>query len=160
VTIGEGAEVSPDATITGPVMVGDAGLIAAGATVGPRAVLGESCEVAGGATVTGSVLLDGCRIGGGGGGGRSALSAPPEGAPEAAPGAGSVVGEDELVGAGVGARCSGGFGRSRTTFATPSGGSRAPGWGRWRRRPRSSAAWAGPRSAAIWRRRRSATASR
>src|SRR5262249_3061410 len=101
VTIGEGAEVNPDATVTGPVMVGNAALIAAGATVGPRAVLGESCEVAGGATVAGSVLLGGCRIGEGARVSDSILSANVEVAPEAAPEPGSVIGENELVGAGV-----------------------------------------------------------
>jgi mannose-1-phosphate guanylyltransferase len=101
VTIGEGAEVSPEANVQAPVLIGDAALVAAGATVGPRAVLGESCEVAETATVAGSVLLDGCRVGEGAGVSDSILSANVEVAPEAAPEPGSVIGEDELVGAVV-----------------------------------------------------------
>jgi mannose-1-phosphate guanylyltransferase len=101
VMIGEGAEVSPDATIKGPAFIGDASMVAAGATVGPRAVLGESCEVGGDGTVTGSVLLEGCRIGDRAVVSESILSANVEVAPGAAPDPGSVIGEDELVGAGV-----------------------------------------------------------
>jgi mannose-1-phosphate guanylyltransferase len=107
ILIGEGAEVSPEATVLGPALIGDVALVAAGATVGPRAVLGESCEVAEGATVTGSVLLDGCRIGEGARVSDSILSANVEVAPEAAPEPGSVIGEDELVGAGMRGRPAG-----------------------------------------------------
>jgi mannose-1-phosphate guanylyltransferase len=39
--------------------------LAAGATVGPRAVLGPGCRVGAGATVRGSVLLAGCVVGAG-----------------------------------------------------------------------------------------------
>jgi mannose-1-phosphate guanylyltransferase len=99
VMIGEGAEVSPDATIQGPAFIGDASMVAAGATVGPRVILGESCEVGESAAVTGSVLLDGCRLGDDAVVSESILSANVEVAPGAAPDPGSVIGEDELVGA-------------------------------------------------------------
>jgi mannose-1-phosphate guanylyltransferase len=99
VMLGEGAEVSPEATIQGPALIGDAAMVAAGATVGPRAVLGESCEMGEGAAVRGSVLLDGCRVGDRAAVVDSILSANVEVAPDAAPEPGSVIGEDELVGA-------------------------------------------------------------
>jgi mannose-1-phosphate guanylyltransferase len=45
--------------------IGAGAEIAAGATVGPRAVLSPGCRVAGGAEVRESVLLDGCSVGAG-----------------------------------------------------------------------------------------------
>ena len=82
---------------TAPGMLVDAGAeVAAGATIGPRAVLGQGCRVADGAEVRESVVLDGCVVGEGARVSGSILSA----GVEVAPGAvleSVVIGADERV---------------------------------------------------------------
>ena len=82
---------------TAPGMLVDAGAeVAAGATIGPRAVLGQGCRVADGAEVRESVVLDGCMVGEGARVSGSILSA----GVEVAPGAvleSVVIGADERV---------------------------------------------------------------
>ena len=46
----------------GGVLIEPDAAVAAGATVGPRAVVGSRCEIEEGATIRGSVLHDGCRV--------------------------------------------------------------------------------------------------
>ncbi len=78
------------------MLVGPDGEVAAGATIGPRAVLGRGCRVAAGAEVRDSVVLDGCVVGEGARISGSILSA----GVEVAPGAvleSAVVGADERV---------------------------------------------------------------
>jgi mannose-1-phosphate guanylyltransferase len=78
------------------MLVGVGSEVAAGATVGPRAVLGEGCRVEAGAEVRDSVLLEGCVVGAGARVRGSILSR----GVEIAPGAsleGSVLGHGERV---------------------------------------------------------------
>jgi mannose-1-phosphate guanylyltransferase len=82
---------------TAPGMLAGAGAeVAAGATIGPRAVLGQGCRIAAGAEVHDSVVLDGCVVGEGARISASILSA----GVEVAPGAvleSVVIGADERV---------------------------------------------------------------
>jgi mannose-1-phosphate guanylyltransferase len=78
------------------MLVGAGAEVAAGATIGPRAVLGQGCRVADGAEVRESVVLDGCAVGEGAKVTGSILSA----GVEVAPGAvleSVVIGADERV---------------------------------------------------------------
>jgi mannose-1-phosphate guanylyltransferase len=78
------------------MLVGAGAEVAAGATIGPRAVLGQGCRVADGAEVRESVVLDGCAVGEGARVSGSILSA----GVEVAPGAvleSVVIGADERV---------------------------------------------------------------
>jgi len=78
------------------MLVGAGAEVAAGATIGPRAVLGQGCRVADGAGVRESVVLDGCVVGEGARLSGSILSA----GVEVAPGAvleSVVIGADERV---------------------------------------------------------------
>jgi NDP-sugar pyrophosphorylase family protein len=56
------AEVSPDARVEGPVLLGAGVRVAAGARVGPYAVLGAGTQVGEDVTVTDSVLFDHVRL--------------------------------------------------------------------------------------------------
>jgi mannose-1-phosphate guanylyltransferase len=78
------------------MLVGEGAEVAAGATIGPRAVLGRACRVAGGAEIRDSVLLDGCRVGEGARISGSILSAKVE-VPPGAVLESVVIGADERV---------------------------------------------------------------
>lgn len=82
------------------LLVGAGAEIAAGATVGPRAVLAPGCIVAAGAEVRDSVLLDGCAVGEGARVAGSIL-APGVRVQAGASLAGAVVGRGEIVPAQV-----------------------------------------------------------
>jgi mannose-1-phosphate guanylyltransferase len=81
----------PEATFVDP-----SAELAAGATIGPRAVLGPACRVGAGAAVRGSVVLAGCTVGEGASVEGSILAAGVEVAAGASL-AGAVVGRDERV---------------------------------------------------------------
>ncbi|MDD3718547.1 MAG: NDP-sugar synthase [Actinomycetota bacterium] len=59
----EGAEVSPEAAVFGPTVIGPGCHIAPHATVSSNCVLGPGCEVGEGAHLEGAVLHEGCRVG-------------------------------------------------------------------------------------------------
>ncbi|MDX6275094.1 MAG: mannose-phosphate guanylyltransferase / phosphomannomutase [Frankiales bacterium] len=65
VWVGEGAEIDPDATLRGPVYVGDYAKVEAGAEVSDYTVLGSNVVVRGGAVVQRSVVHDNVFIGSG-----------------------------------------------------------------------------------------------
>ena len=93
----EGAEVSADAELASPALLGTGVEVAAGAAVGPRAVLGAGTAVAAEASVEGSVLLPNCRVGEGARLREAILAAGAEIAAGAEPDPGGVVGEGERV---------------------------------------------------------------
>ena len=99
VLVGEGCDLDDGATVGPAALIGDGVRIGAGTRVGPRAVVGPGCELGEGVTIEESVLLAGCRVGDGATVSGSILSANVEVAADAAPEPGSVIGEDELVGA-------------------------------------------------------------
>jgi mannose-1-phosphate guanylyltransferase len=99
VLIGEGCDFADDVTIGPAALIGDGVRVSAGARVGPRVVIGPGCELGEGVTIEESVLLAGCRVGDGATISGSILSANVEVAADATPEPGSVIGEDELVGA-------------------------------------------------------------
>jgi mannose-1-phosphate guanylyltransferase len=78
------------------MLVAQGAQVAAGATVGPRAVLGGDCRLEPGAAVRDSVLLDGCVVGEGATVSGSILSAGVE-VPAGATLDGAVLGADERV---------------------------------------------------------------
>jgi mannose-1-phosphate guanylyltransferase len=78
------------------MLVGRGADVAAGATIGPRAVIGRDCRVGEAAEVRDSVVLDGCSIGEGAKVIGSIVSAKVEVEPGASL-EGAVVGEDERV---------------------------------------------------------------
>ncbi|HKC07444.1 MAG TPA: NDP-sugar synthase [Methylomirabilota bacterium] len=61
--IAPGVQVAPDATVTGPCVVGAGTRVESGARVGPNAVLGAGCVVGAGARVEGAILWDGVVVG-------------------------------------------------------------------------------------------------
>jgi mannose-1-phosphate guanylyltransferase/phosphomannomutase len=63
VWIGEGVEISPDAIINGPVLVGDNSRVEAGAVLGAYTVLGADVVVKADAHIERSVVHDHCYIG-------------------------------------------------------------------------------------------------
>ena len=63
VWIGEGADVSPDAVLEGPVIVGAYAKIEAGASIKAQTVLGDNVVVMGGAVVERAVLHDNVFVG-------------------------------------------------------------------------------------------------
>jgi mannose-1-phosphate guanylyltransferase/mannose-1-phosphate guanylyltransferase/phosphomannomutase len=63
VRVESGADVSPGATLVGPVFVASGCTIAEGALVRGPAVIGEHVSVASGAVVDGSILWEGCVVG-------------------------------------------------------------------------------------------------
>ena len=93
----EGAEVSADAELASPALLGTGVEVAAGARIGPRAVLGAGTAVAADASVQGSVLLPNCSVGEGARLREAILAAGAEIAPGAEPEPGGVVGEGERV---------------------------------------------------------------
>jgi mannose-1-phosphate guanylyltransferase len=97
--IEEGAYVSPAATLVRPAVVGSGARIAPGARVGPRAVIGPGSAVDRDARVAGSVLLAGCRVGDRATISDAILAARVAVAAGAEIEPGSVIGEDDLVGA-------------------------------------------------------------
>jgi mannose-1-phosphate guanylyltransferase len=100
VHVADDCEISDGATISPPAFIDRGVRIGARADIGPRAVIGPGCELGSGATVAESVLLPDCRIGDDASVADSILSANVEVASRAVADPGSVVGEDELVGAG------------------------------------------------------------
>jgi mannose-1-phosphate guanylyltransferase len=97
--IEDGAEVSGEATVEAPALLGTGASVAAGAKVGPRAVLASGCVVEEEARIESSVLLAGCRVGEGASVRDSILSAQVEVAAAGEVEPGSVIGEGELAGA-------------------------------------------------------------
>ncbi len=63
VWIGEGVEISPDAILNGPVLIGDNSRVEAGAVVGAYTVLGADVVVKADAHIERSVVHDHCYIG-------------------------------------------------------------------------------------------------
>jgi mannose-1-phosphate guanylyltransferase len=63
VWVGEGSEISPEAFVFGPTVIGPGCRVEAHATVSSRCVLGEGCVVGEGAHLEGSVVHQGCRVG-------------------------------------------------------------------------------------------------
>ena len=61
--IAPGAHVAPDATVTGPCVIGTGTRVESGARVGPNAVLGAGCVVGAGARIEGAILWDDVVIG-------------------------------------------------------------------------------------------------
>jgi mannose-1-phosphate guanylyltransferase len=59
----EGSEISPEAAVFGPTVIGPGCRISAHATVSSKCVLGAGCEVGEGAHLEGAVLHEGCRVG-------------------------------------------------------------------------------------------------
>ena len=95
----DGAEVSREATVRAPALLGAGVSVAPGAKIGPRAVLGPDSAVEEEATVEGSVLLAGCRVGERASVRDSILSAQVEVAAAAEVEPGSIIGEGDLTGA-------------------------------------------------------------
>ena len=93
----DGANVSDDAELGAPALLGAGVEVAAGAIVGPRAVLGAGTTVADGATVQGSVLLPNCRVGSGARLRDAILASGVEVVPGAGTVPGAVIGEGERV---------------------------------------------------------------
>ncbi len=60
----EGSEISPEAAVFGPTVIGPGCRISPHATVSSKCVLGPGCEVGEGAHLEGAVLHEGCRVGG------------------------------------------------------------------------------------------------
>jgi mannose-1-phosphate guanylyltransferase len=60
---GEAVELSPEAAVFGPTLIGPACRIEAHATISSNCVLGPGCEVGEGAHLEGAVLHEGCRAG-------------------------------------------------------------------------------------------------
>jgi mannose-1-phosphate guanylyltransferase len=98
ILVEDGAEVSLEATVERPALIGAGASVASGAMVGPRAVVGPGCEVSEAATIAGSVLLAGCRVGEGATIRDSILAAQVEVVAAAEVEPGSVIGEGDLVG--------------------------------------------------------------
>jgi mannose-1-phosphate guanylyltransferase len=94
----DGADVSGDAEVGAPALLGAGVEVAAGATVGPRAVVGAGSAVASNATVQGSVLLPDCRIGEGARVRETILSSRVTVVPGHGTAPGAVIGEGEKVG--------------------------------------------------------------
>jgi mannose-1-phosphate guanylyltransferase/phosphomannomutase len=63
VWLGEGADIHPDATLTGPVVVGDNCRIEAGSTIGPYAVLGTNVRVRSETVLERTVVHDNAYLG-------------------------------------------------------------------------------------------------
>jgi mannose-1-phosphate guanylyltransferase/phosphomannomutase len=63
VWLGEGADIHPDAHITGPVVIGDNCRIESGADIGPYAILGANVRVRGGAALERVVVQDNSYLG-------------------------------------------------------------------------------------------------
>jgi mannose-1-phosphate guanylyltransferase/phosphomannomutase len=63
VWVGEGAEISPDAVITGPAIVGENSRVAAGARIGPYTVLGDDVVVRSEAELVHTIVHDHAYIG-------------------------------------------------------------------------------------------------
>ncbi|HMK97961.1 MAG TPA: sugar phosphate nucleotidyltransferase, partial [Acidimicrobiales bacterium] len=63
VWLGQGAEVSPDAEVKGPAIVGDYCSVAAGATLGPYTVLGRNVRVSPGTYLERAIVHDNAYIG-------------------------------------------------------------------------------------------------
>jgi NDP-sugar pyrophosphorylase family protein len=61
--IAPGARVAPDATVTGPCVIGAGTRVESGARVGPNAVLGGNCVVGAGALIEGAILWDDVVVG-------------------------------------------------------------------------------------------------
>ena len=61
--IAPGARVAPDATVTGPCVIGAGTRVESGARVGPNAVLGGNCVVGAGARIEGAILWDDVEVG-------------------------------------------------------------------------------------------------
>jgi mannose-1-phosphate guanylyltransferase len=99
VLIGEGCDLAGDVTVGPAALVGDGVRMSAGTRVGPRAVIGPGCELGERVTIEESVLLAGCRVGDGVTVSGSILSSNVEVAAGASLEPGSVVRQDELVGA-------------------------------------------------------------
>ncbi len=59
----EGSEISPEAAVFGPTVIGPGCRIAPHATVSSNCVLGAGCEIGEGAHLEGAVLHEGCRVG-------------------------------------------------------------------------------------------------
>ncbi|MEW6553616.1 MAG: NDP-sugar synthase [Actinomycetota bacterium] len=59
----EGVDISPEAAVFGPAVIGPGCRIAPHATVSSNCVLGAGCEIGEGAHLEGAVLHDGCRVG-------------------------------------------------------------------------------------------------
>jgi NDP-sugar pyrophosphorylase family protein len=63
--IAPGVELAPNATVSGPCVIGAGTRVEAGARVGPNAVLGAGCVVGTGARVEGAILWDRVVVGAG-----------------------------------------------------------------------------------------------
>ncbi len=63
ISMGEGAEIDPTATIVGPVYVGQNCKIGSGVTLGPYTVLGANVRVGAGSDVERTIIHDNCYIG-------------------------------------------------------------------------------------------------
>jgi mannose-1-phosphate guanylyltransferase len=61
--IAPGVRVAPDATVTGPCVIGAGTRVEPGAQVGPNAVLGGNCVVGAGALIEGAILWDDVVVG-------------------------------------------------------------------------------------------------
>jgi len=61
--IAPGAHVAPDATVTGPCVIGAGTRVESGAQVGPNTVLGANCIVGAGAHIEGAILWDDVVVG-------------------------------------------------------------------------------------------------
>ena len=61
--IAPGVRVAPDATVTGPCVIGAGTRVEPGAQVGPNAVLGGNCVVGAGARIEGAILWDDVVVG-------------------------------------------------------------------------------------------------
>jgi mannose-1-phosphate guanylyltransferase/phosphomannomutase len=59
VWIHEGADVSPDAVLQGPLLISHGSVIEAGAVIGPRAIIGGNATVAAGVCVQDCIVFDG-----------------------------------------------------------------------------------------------------